>query len=226
MAQRGRPGLSPSRSGSCGRAGRRGVAERDRPGAGQAAGLDPRRRRLQRRVRAGRAPALSAGAYDQRTGGDGRGLAEGASLRRIAGRLQRAPSSISRESPATAAAPGTGRRGRRTGVGPGPPPEALQARRGATAPGAGGRQARRSGRPSRSRDGLLGPTLASRIFRCRPDDLPQPVRPGPWRSPQGAHRAPADPAHHAALAPGDQERTGPRWHRRRPVHPGAPCRGL
>src|SRR5215204_748704 len=48
----------------------RGVAQRDRPGAGQAAGLDPRRCRLQRRVRAGRAPALSARAHDHRTGGD------------------------------------------------------------------------------------------------------------------------------------------------------------
>src|SRR5215207_9721471 len=48
----------------------RGVAQRDRPGAGQAAGLDPWRRRLQRRVRAGRAPALSARAHDHRTGGD------------------------------------------------------------------------------------------------------------------------------------------------------------
>src|SRR5678816_3645419 len=37
------------------------------------------------------------------------------------------------------------------------------------------------------------------------DDLPQPVRPGPWRPPQGAHRAPADPAHHAAPAPGHWE---------------------
>src|SRR5512133_3564551 len=48
----------------------RGVAQRDRPGAGQAAGLDPRRCRLQRRVRAGRAPALSARAHDHRTGAD------------------------------------------------------------------------------------------------------------------------------------------------------------
>ena len=39
-----------------------GVPERDRPGAGQAAGLDPRRGRFQRWVRAGEAMPVAAGA--------------------------------------------------------------------------------------------------------------------------------------------------------------------
>jgi hypothetical protein len=39
-----------------------GVPQRDRPGPGQAAGLDPRRGRVQRRVRAGEAMPVAAGA--------------------------------------------------------------------------------------------------------------------------------------------------------------------
>ena len=171
MAQRGRPGLSPEQ--------KRELWSRWKAGEslseiGRALGKQPGSIHGVVASNGGYVPAVRRRSARVLTITEreeiSRGLAEGASLRRIAGRLQRAPSSISREvarherPPPVPGGPGAG-----AGVGPGPPPQALQARRGAPAPRAGGRQARR-GVVARADLGMAcsDATLASRIFRCRP----------------------------------------------------------
>ena len=218
MAQRGRPGLSPEQ--------KRELWSRWKAGEslseiGRALGKQPGSIHGVVASNGGYVPAVHRRSARVLTITEreeiSRGLAEGASLRRIAGRLHRAPSSISRE----VARHGGRHRYRAARAQERASPRCHRSASWwpASSP--------RSGRPSRSRDGLLGPTLASRIFRCRPRRSTaacssRPVASSARSSPRTC--GPGAPC--GARAPGDQERTGPRWHRRRRVHPGAPCRGL
>ena len=138
-----------------------------------------------------------------------RGLAAGESLRAIARRLGRAPSTVSREVAATVAGVGIGRVG---GHGPrcgGAASEAGEARDVPAAAGGGGGQARAALVTAADR-GLAGVNLPRRSGDAgvARDDLPVAVRAGPRRAAQGADPLPAHRAGHAAARRADSLMNG------------------
>ncbi len=143
-----------------------------------------------------------------------RGLAAGCSLRSIAGCLGRAPSTVSRE---------VARHGDRThyrvaraddrAFSTCTAPQALQARQRAAVARPRCREARRGVVAAADlRMACAHLRWGAGSAGVHRDDLSQPLRPGPRRARQGAHRASAHEAHHAPVAERQPQRAGPRRH--------------